>query len=344
MWGRLQSARDFSPALLCVWILTATLAAQVSFPAKPIRKTDTQAELVSVDKVWEIGAHNAFTDLIRFRGRWFLAFREGASHISPDGAIRILVSSDAERWQPAAKLDYPVADLRDPKLTETPDGKLMLTTAGAMHPPSDVKFKTFVWFSGDGREWTPAEVIGDPEFWLWRVQWHRGRALSFGYGTGAEKTLRAYASTDGRKFQLLNPAVIDKDYPNETSVLFLPNEEALCLLRRDEGSKTALLGRSRPPYRGWTWEDLGVRIGGPHMLRFDDGRIVAAVRLYDGKARTSLCWLDPAANTLKEFLALPSGGDTSYAGLVNYQGLLYVSYYSTHEGRTSIYLAKVRIK
>src|SRR5205085_7380324 len=42
-------------------------------------------------------------------------------------------------------------------------------------------------------------------------------------------------------------------------------------------------------------------------------------------------------------LTLPSGGDTSYAGLVWHEGLLWVSYYSSHEGKASIYLAKVRL-
>jgi hypothetical protein len=79
------------------------------------------------------------------------------------------------------------------------------------------------------------------------------------------------------------------------------------------------------------------------MLQLPDGRFVAAVRLYDKRVRTALCWLDPAAGKLTEFLTLPSGGDTSYAGLVLHEGLLWVSYYSSHEGRTSIYLAKVQI-
>ena len=44
------------------------------------------------------------------------------------------------------------------------------------------------------------------------------------------------------------------------------------------------------------------------------------------------------------FLELPSGGDTSYPGLVWYDGILWVSYYSSHEGKTSIYLAKLTVK
>ena len=40
---------------------------------------------------------------------------------------------------------------------------------------------------------------------------------------------------------------------------------------------------------------------------------------------------------------LTSGGDTSYAGLVWHDEVLWISYYSSHEGKTSIYLAKVKI-
>ena len=44
-----------------------------------------------------------------------------------------------------------------------------------------------------------------------------------------------------------------------------------------------------------------------------------------------------------ELLSLPSAGDTSYAGAVISGDRLLVSYYSSHEGRTSIYLARLRI-
>ncbi len=42
-------------------------------------------------------------------------------------------------------------------------------------------------------------------------------------------------------------------------------------------------------------------------------------------------------------LTLPSGGDTSYPGLVWHDDQLWMSYYSSHEGKTSIYLARIRI-
>ena len=80
------------------------------------------------------------------------------------------------------------------------------------------------------------------------------------------------------------------------------------------------------------------------MVQLPDGRLMAAVRLYDNKVRTSLCWIDVKTGQLTEALALPSGGDCSYAGMVWHDDMLWVSYYSSHEEKTSIYLAKVRFE
>ena len=42
---------------------------------------------------------------------------------------------------------------------------------------------------------------------------------------------------------------------------------------------------------------------------------------------------------LTPLVTLPSGGDTSYSAFVWHEGLLWTSYYSSHEGKTAIYLA-----
>ncbi|MCI0351587.1 MAG: hypothetical protein L0Z53_19365, partial [Acidobacteriales bacterium] len=157
----------------------------------------SQAELVSVKMIWKEAPHNAFTDLTRFQDKWFCVFREGKGHVSPDGAMRVLVSKDGEQWTSAARLTSTNADLRDPKITLTPDRQLMLTGAGAMHPPSSANHLSFVWFSADGTNWSEPVTIGDPNMWLWRTTWHKGAAYSVGYDTGGEKFARLYHSADG---------------------------------------------------------------------------------------------------------------------------------------------------
>src|SRR6188474_3512219 len=75
------------------------------------------AELLDVRKIGDSAPHNAFTDLVRFKGSWFCTFREGQAHVSPDGALRVLTSADGLTWNSAALLQDPRGDLRDPKIT-----------------------------------------------------------------------------------------------------------------------------------------------------------------------------------------------------------------------------------
>lgn len=324
----------------------AAIALLAAMPAKA-QETEPFAELVEVRKIWDQAPHNAFTDLIRYGDRWFCVFREGTGHVSPDGSLRVITSGDGLKWESAALISSPSMDLRDAKITLTPDGKLMLTGAGALHNKSVHTHQSLAWFSDDGYHWSGSHAIGDPDFWLWRTTWHDGIAYNMGYSCSQQKSLRFYTGNDGKRFDQVGDDILLEGYPNESSIWFT-DDTAFCLLRRDGAEvNEGLWGVSLPPYTHWNWTGLGVRIGGPHMVRLPDGQFLAVVRLYKTSewhpARTSLCRIDPRNGKLTEMLALPSGGDTSYAGMVLYDGLLWVSYYSSHEGKTSIYLAKVKI-
>ena len=100
------------------------------------------------------------------------------------------------------------------------------------------------------------------------------------------------------------------------------------------------LARSEPcASTTWTWRETPQQIGGPNFIRLPDGALWASGRSYPGGPKTAVGRLtldgvyDPA-------LTLPSGGDSSYAGMVWRDGLLWVSYYASHEGKTAIYLAR----
>lgn len=314
-------------------------AAVVPTPAQ----SSSGFELVEVKKIWDQAPHNAFTDLVRFKDRWYCVFREGKAHVSPDGALRVITSADGEKWESAALLTSADSDLRDAKIAVTPDGKLLLSGAGALHKKEPHAHQSLVWFSNDGKTWSDPVRVGDPGYWLWRVTWHKEAWYGVGYGTGKEpRQARLYLSPDGKAFADVVEKLHGEGYPNEATLLFQPDDTALCLLRRDGTPNSALLGTAMPPYKDWTWKDLSVRIGGPNLTRLPDGRLVAVVRLHDKKVRTAVCALDAGDGKLTEVLTLPSGGDSSYAGLVWHDGLLWVSYYSSHEGKTSIYLAKVK--
>jgi hypothetical protein len=334
--------RSFSLLVLPLLIVARASESQEVSPGPGSEK----AAIVEVRRIWDRAPHNAFTDLARFQNRWLCVFREGQGHVSPDGSIRVIASSNGRDWSSLALLTLRGADLRDPKITPTPDGRLMIVAAAARdrQPNGAARHQSMVWFSRDGQAWDEGHAVAEADVWLWRVIWRGDQAYCVGYGTTERnKLVSLYRSRDGVSFDLLVQRLYESGYPNESGLVFLDDGTSLCLLRRDEGSRTGMLGTAHPPYTEWSWRDLGVAIGGPQMIKLPDGRLVAGVRLYDKSVRTALGWIHPESGTFQEFLALPSGGDTSYPGLVWHDGLLWVSYYSSHEGKTSIYLARVKL-
>jgi hypothetical protein len=116
--------------------------------------------LVSVARIWDGGAHNAFTDLIRWRDRWYCTFREGDDHVGGDGRIRVLVSEDGDKWTSSALIGETGIDLRDPKLSITPDDRLMIVAGGSVYEGKRyIGRQPRVMFSSDGGKWsTPQHV------------------------------------------------------------------------------------------------------------------------------------------------------------------------------------------
>jgi hypothetical protein len=300
-------------------------------------------EIVSIERIWSEAPHSGFSDLTRFGGRWYCAFREGSSRDSADGAIRVLSSSDGAHWESAFVYAREGADLRDPKLTVTPENHLMLTATSIDESAAAKTYQTLSWYATDGRNWgAPYKIIG-PNVLLWRIGWHLGNAFGMGYSTTDDRYVSLYTGPGGLRFRPIAERIHEEDTPTEATLLFNRDDTAYCLLRRDGGPGTTMLGVARPPYRGWDWYDLGVRLTAPNMLRLPDGRIVAAGGAGTQGARTSLYWLDEEKHSLEDLTMLPSGGDTGHPGLAFEDDLLWVSYHSSHSGEAAIYLAKVRL-
>ncbi len=139
---------------------------------------------------------------------------------------------------------------------------------------------------------------------------------------------------------------MEVDGPSETTLRFLPDGTLVAMIRCEGSPKIGRIGTAKPPYQDWKYVDSNKRFGGPNFVATGDGRFLAGSRNYDaGPATTQLWWLDVASGHCDAILTLPSGGDTSYPGLWidRERGLAYVSYYSSHQDKTAIYLATLRL-
>ena len=321
--------------------------------------TTSAAELISVKKIWDAAPHNAFTDLLRHNGAWYCVFRESSAHIPGlNGKIRVLRSADGDTWQSAALVAEPGVDLRDPKITLAPDGRLMLLTGGSVYPGDEtVKNRkrtaahSRVSFSKDGVEWTtpkPVEGVGEGQ-WLWQMTWHQGVGYGAVYSTakeaGGRRTLSIWRTTDGIKYDRMTDPAPGIDL-SEAAVRFDAHDRMIVLLRGEEKDRHAWIGVSPPPYEKWEWKDGGHAAQGPNFVVLPDGRMFYAGRDFLDKGVAKTVFGQMTATALTPLITFPSGGDTSYAGIAAdgpNPGELLVTYYSSHEGKTAIYLAKVRI-
>lgn len=309
----------------------------------------------TVNKIWDNGKHCAFTSLIKYKGLYICSFREGETHIfdsrgNAEGKVRILVSTDGDAWEALDLTGKTGIDLRDPKLSVMPDGRLMVTTGGSIYRNRKLTgIEPQVMFSNDGRNYTAPQPIQLPEEvgshpWLWRVTWHEGTGYGIVYAKNDTPLSKLYLvkTDDGIHYSLVKTIEMD-GFPNESTVRFLPDGRMAIMVRRDAGDCLGYWGTSHAPYTEWEWKKMEFRVGGPDFIVLDDGTVIAGSRNhYIPSSPQTTLYTGNSEGKFKETLVLPSGGDTSYPGIIKVGDELWVSYYSTHEtGNASVYLAKI---
>lgn len=306
---------------------------------------------IEVEKMWDQAPHNAFTDILRFNNAFYSTFREGANHVSgPGGKARVLRSADGKKWESVALFEVADRDVRDPKLSVTPDNRLMVLMDVESYKDGKVASrKPYVAFSSGAGFTEPKESVVDPAIaswsdWVWRVTWHKGAGYAIVYQQDRIYLLR---TKDGSYFEKVSAIEVD-GYPNESTIRFDRKDNIYVLIRREKADQMGVLATSSGPYQSWTFHKMDRRLGGPNFIFMGDDKLLIGSRLYpaagtNDKVGTAL-FLSDLNGKIYKTIGLPSGGDTSYPGLLVYGGKLWVSYYSTHEGKTSIYLAKVPLK
>lgn len=317
------------------------------------------------------------TDLIWFKGNFYCSFHEGEIHGNHHtGRVRILRSPDGEKWETVNLLSWDSADVREANFAITAEGHLMVATSvyfvlkqprangrwhqldsavGAAHDDSEkgVVRQSVTWLSVDGTNWSTAYACPTGiNNWRWSVTWFNGMGYSVAHpGAGGREVPGGalYRTRDGKSWRLLK----DNFFPdggNEAALDFAPDGKATCLLR--SGLDSILLGLSEPPYyQKWEWKKPRVdwlndgvlkgpkdvipsSLGGPKLLRLRDGRLVGI-----GRGGGISLFLIDSANVLMTRFAIVKG--TSYAGIAEHDGMLWVSY---GDGSASgIYIAKVPI-
>jgi hypothetical protein len=321
-------------------------------------QAQVKEEPLDIRRIWDRGNHNAFTDIAFFKGKLYVVFREGDGHIpnkdnTGNGIIRILSSVSGEFWESAAVIQLEGIDLRDPKISVTPKNRLMIVMGGSKYENGELKsIASYVSVSDPNatKFSAPEAVVFDESIksdfdWLWRVTWYD----KVGYGVvyqsyvdGEKGKNKAYLvkTTKGTEYEVVTELKVDGT-PNEATIRFLSGGEMLILIRREGDDKMGMLGSSKAPYTDWSWEKLDFRLGGPNFEIIPINKILIGTRVYSEDGNYTALLLGKKNEPYKEVMRLPSGGDNSYMGMFTISGYVWVSYYSSHEGKASIYYARI---
>ena len=317
----------------------------------PVLGQSPQAEVVSVEKIWDKAKHNGFTDLIRFKNLFVCSFREADDQTGSDGQIRVLISSSGSTWVEQALIAEKGIDLRDPKLSSASDDLLIMNIGGSIFNGGKVLQgrQPRVATSTDIKYWSPPVKMLAAGDVLWRATWNETDKKYYGVSynqyptTGgpkpeAEWSSRLHSSLDGKVWQLAANLNVTGQ-PSEATIRFKPDGTGVILMRREGGDRRGMIGTAKPPYREWTWTPIPFPLAGPNFVILPDGSMVAGTLVVGPR----LGLFKMTETTFEPLIPLPSGGDCAHPGMVWRDGILHVTYHSSHEGKAAIYYAKVKL-
>ncbi len=288
------------------------------------------------------GKHNAFTSLARWRDATWLAFRAGTSHNSPDGDVTVLRSTDGENWTQVLRLDV-LPDDRDPDFLETPS-RLFLYVKSMQ----GAKLTSFVTWTEDGRSWSKPQAVYEPQFVFWKPLargdrfWATAHKKVEGNEGGAAREVHLIASKDGLAWERVS-TIRAGAWESETTLWFGAGDRLTAFIRT-KYSVPGHIMESDPPYAQWRQRPAGTHLSGQSVATLR-GTTYMFSRTMDAAGKrtgTMIYTYDDAA--LRLYCALPSGGDCSYPEAVEAGDEMLVSYYSSHEDGTNIYLARVPLR
>lgn len=313
------------------------------FPGVALAQS-TESDEIRYFKIWDQAPHNAFTDIALFKGKLYVTFREGADHASNDGAIRVLSSHDTYRFEDNSLFTDPHFDLRDPKLLSYNDSVLYITYCRADRQRKIIQ--TALRYTEDGKTWS-GEIVYTQQntWWLWSLCNYRGKLVSAGYNFFNSQFVNLFEfDKKAGNFSKIYHNMFSKYNPSETTLACSPDGDTMfCAIRTMYATPTPMgYCANDTTLRNWHFKEVNYLImGGPKLFYLKDRGLYLLTR--DNTFRTSLFSVDTRTFNSQKLFTLPSSGDNGYAGTVMYKNKLFISYYSSHEGKASIYIASINL-
>ena len=288
--------------------------------------------------------HLSFPDLVYFNNMWYVVYRESDGHIGTYSIIKVLKSKDFDKWEEIFSYELSGWDLRDPKFSLNQSyNKLYLhfhsTTFknyGVQRENLYIEYNQQI--NNFSKEEADIKKIVVPtnyeNIWLWRPEWNNGVLYCIGYNPNIIKGVVLFTYPT---ITATNPNItplLDHLGATEGTIRF-NNDQVYCLIRRN--SNDAILGEYNiKKTSDFSWNNIIslYDFGGPNMVLSDDFIFLGGRKndsLFIGRLK-----LKDSNNSIEELEKLPSMGDCSYPGMVLFNNMLYIAYYTQKDNGYAI--------
>lgn len=250
-------------------------------------------QLLSNDVIYRDGRHNAFTSMVRWKGKYWVAFRNGHSHKSDDGRLMVMSSSDLETWSEPQEVINTEIDDRDPAIFVCGDRLFLVSMSyeRKLHEGETqrrlVSMISYVVSSGDGVNWTEPQQALPEHRVIWWVSSGPDALYASVYGAGTAdegpdycRWTELWRSENGVDWEKVG-IISDENRATECALAFLPDKRLVAFVRHDENDKPEIKIAS-PPYHEWvTAVELGFRNNGPGIGLVGDKLVTAARAMFE---------------------------------------------------------------
>ncbi len=306
-----------------------------------------QDSLLKAD-IWEAvstSTHNFNTDLCFWKNEFYLIYQNSEYHLfSPKSKLVLLKSRNCKNWTLVKEFLSKDYELRDPKFAKI-NNKLFIYALPNLEI-SPTPFTTVFTFSSDGIEWKEFEETDEHGWLFWRPRTFNDKVWYVSAYWNEHGKCALFKTVDGIKWEFVS-MIYEGEHCDETALEFTSQGDMYITSRLegdlnwDGGSFTAstLIAKASYSFTEWKYKKTHTtRLDGPVLWRHDS--LIFAAGRYEPDIQISSFGMGSIFNVKRTAIyllvedslvllkVLPSGGDTSYPGIAEKDGEIYMSYYT----------------
>lgn len=289
--------------------------------------------------IYDNDTHSAFTSMRKWKGKLYVAFREGESHVAPTDKGKIRVMKNTRRgWVTQHVFSIEGVDLRDPDMLIF-NNRLFLYTL-------DMHYSELTESGWSDFKVVDRDVPGGRSIWKKRI--YNNDAYGFGYKWNHWPLFMK--SEDGIRWKTIREYRLGGN-SNESDMVFVADTMYVCMRVDTPPGSNSLWGKSTYPFTDCDFSVMDISVASPEMIKLTDDLFLLAGREYVCDGITGKCEkflsifkVDKNGKVMNRYVVEKNCVDCGYTSFMREKGnVFYMSYYVGDANKSKINVLKFKL-